>query len=222
MANTPLLKIKLQLVSAIIILSSVVSGQIPIAVVEFEGKNISQAEASILTDRLRNELFRTDAFQVLERELMEQILSEQNFQLSGCTSNECLIEIGRLVGVRQMLGGSIGRVGNVFTVSARVVDVSTGQLLHVADYDYKGEIGELLTTGMREVAVKLSDLTRLAVSDPKTPILTSNESSQREDAPIETQNTNNMEKELDKNKKRKQLIVFLSWSVLVLIANSSF
>lgn len=158
MVNTTLLKIKLQLVSAVIILSSAVSGQIPIAVVEFEGKNISQAEASILTDRLRNELFRTDAFQVLERGLMEQILTEQDFQLSGCTTNECLVEVGKLVGVGMIVGGSIGKVGNVFTVSARLVDVETGKLMQVTDYDYEGQIGDLLKSGMQKVAIELSNL----------------------------------------------------------------
>ncbi len=156
MVNAPLLKNKIQLVSAVIFLSSAVSGQIPIAVVEFEGKNISQAEASILTDRLRNELFRTDAFQVIEREMVEQILSEQDFQLSGCTTNECLVEVGKLVGVGIIVGGSIGKVGNVFTVSARLVDVETGKLVQVTDYDYEGEIGELLKSGMRGVALELS------------------------------------------------------------------
>ncbi len=206
----------------ILFLVSITRAQIPIAVVEFDGKNISQEEASVLTNRLRNELFRIGEFQVLERELMEQILSEQDFQLSGCTSNECLIEVGRLVGVRQMLGGSIGRVGNVFTVSARVVDVSTGQLLHVADYDYRGEIGELLTTGMREVAVKLSDLTGLAVSDPKTSILISNESSQREEAPIETQNAEAGEGELEKNGIGGAASIFLGWIAMILLVNYLF
>ena len=121
-----------------------------------------------------------------------------------------------------MLGGSIGRVGNVFTVSARVVDVSTGQLLHVADYDYKGEIGELLTTGMREVAVKLSDLTGLAVSDPKTSILISNESSQREEAPIETQNAEAGEGELEKNGIGGAASIFLGWIAMILLVNYLF
>ncbi|MCH8024633.1 MAG: DUF2380 domain-containing protein [Candidatus Marinimicrobia bacterium] len=157
MVNTTLLKINLQLVLSIIFLSSAVSGQIPIAVVEFEGKNISQAEASILTDRLRNELFRLGAFQVLEREMVEQILSEQDFQLSGCTTNECLVEVGKLIGVSIIVGGSIGKVGNVFTVSARLVDVETGKLMQVTDYDYEGQIGDLLKSGMQKVAIELSN-----------------------------------------------------------------
>ncbi|MBA7600625.1 hypothetical protein ES703_07683 [subsurface metagenome] len=129
---------------------------IPIAIVEFEGNGISQTEAIALTDRLRNELFRLGAFEVVERGMMETILNEQDFQLTGCTSNECLVEVGQLLGARQVVGGRISRVGAMFTVSARVVDVQTGKLLGVSDFDLRGGLEEMLTDGMKQVAVMLS------------------------------------------------------------------
>ena len=129
---------------------------IPIAIVEFEGNGISQTEAIALTDRLRNELFRLGAFEVVERGMMETILTEQDFQMTGCTSNECLVEVGQLLGARQVVGGRISRVGAMFTVSARVVDVQTGKLLGVSDYDIRGGLEEMLTVGMKQVAVMLS------------------------------------------------------------------
>ena len=133
------------------------SGQaITIAVMDFDGFGISQMEAIALTNRLRNELFRLGAFEVVDRGMMENILTEQDFQLTGCTSNECLVEVGRLLGAKQMMGGSISKVGNTFSVSARLVDVETGRLLAVSDYDLKAEIDDMLTTGMRVVALMLS------------------------------------------------------------------
>jgi len=133
------------------------SGQaIPIAVMDFDGFGISQVEAIALTNRLRNELFRLGAFDVVDRGMMENILNEQNFQMVGCTSNECLVEVGRLLGAKQMMGGSISKVGNTFSVSARLVDVETGRLLAVSDYDLRAEIDDMLTTGMRIVALMLS------------------------------------------------------------------
>ncbi len=129
---------------------------IPIAVVEFEGNGISQTEAIALTDRLRNELFRLGAFEVVERGMMETILTEQDFQMTGCTSNDCLVEVGQLLGARQVVGGRISRVGAMFTVSARVVDVQTGKLLGVSDFDLRGGLEEMLTDGMKQVALMLS------------------------------------------------------------------
>lgn len=129
--------------------------QVPTAVIDFEGKGISQTEASALTDRLRTELFNV-GFQVMERGLMEEILTEQGFQQTGCTSDECVVEVGKIVGVSQMVGGSISKVGNIFSVSARIVDVETGKIIQMVTHDYQGEISGLLTNGMKQVASLLS------------------------------------------------------------------
>ncbi|MCH7498331.1 MAG: DUF2380 domain-containing protein [Candidatus Marinimicrobia bacterium] len=129
---------------------------IPIAILDFDGFGISQTEAIALTNRLRNELFRLGRFEVVDRGMMENILSEQDFQQTGCTSNDCLVEVGRLLGARQMVGGSISKVGGTFTVSARLVDVETGKVLSVSDFDLRGELDDLLTRGMAQVAARLS------------------------------------------------------------------
>ena len=147
----------LLLVGAVIFQVSFLPAQaIPIAVMDFDGFGISQMEAIALSNRLRNELFRLGTFDVVDRGMMENILTEQDFQMVGCTSNECLVEVGQLLGAKQMMGGSISKVGNTFSVSARLVDVETGRLLAVSDYDLKAEIDDMLTTGMRIVALMLS------------------------------------------------------------------
>ena len=79
-----------------------------IAVLDFEGKDISDSEASILTDRLRSELFNLGNYKVLERALMEDILREQGLQQSGiCNSSECAVEIGNLLGTRGKEFGTV-------------------------------------------------------------------------------------------------------------------
>ena len=37
---------------------------------------------------------------------MDEVINEQGLQQSGCVSNECAIEIGQLVGVEKIIGGS--------------------------------------------------------------------------------------------------------------------
>ncbi len=147
----------LLLAGAILLQVSFLPAQnIPIAIMDFDGFGISQVEAIALSNRLRNELFRLGTFEVVDRGMMENILNEQNFQMVGCTSNECLVEVGQLLGARQMVGGSISKVGAMFTVSARVVDVQTGKLLGVSDFDLRGGLEEMLTDGMKQVALMLS------------------------------------------------------------------
>ena len=118
-------------------------------------KFISEGDCRALVDRLRTELFNTKYYKVIEREMMEQIIKEQGFQQSGCSTDECMVEIWKLIGVEKIIGGSISQVGNVFSVSARIVNVETGEIETTGVYDHMGNIGELLTGGMKKVAYEL-------------------------------------------------------------------
>ncbi|MFC1484441.1 CsgG/HfaB family protein [Candidatus Neomarinimicrobiota bacterium] len=153
------------------VLPSTASAQgIAIAVLDFEGFGISRTDAIALTNRLRNELFRLGTFNVVERGMMESILAEQDFQLTGCTTDECLVEVGRLIGAQQMIGGSISKVGGTFTVSARRVDVESGIIIGVSDYDLQGALDDLLMRGMRMVAFRLAGLEGKEVIPTRPPV----------------------------------------------------
>jgi hypothetical protein len=54
-----------------------------------------------------------------------------------------------------MVAGSIGKVGTVYTVSARIFDVQTGKILKSVNYDHIGDIGQLLIKGMKAVVQQL-------------------------------------------------------------------
>ena len=133
-----------------------------IAVANFEGVGISTDEAIILSNRLRVELVRQceDASDciVIERSSMEEILKEQKFQYSGCVSNACIVRIGQLLGARSIIGGSIGKVGNVYTINAREINVETGEIRNVATFDHDGAIEFLLSEGMLRIAMELLGL----------------------------------------------------------------
>jgi TolB-like protein len=152
-----------------LLVTSAAAQQTTLAVIDLEGIGVSQSEAVALSNRLRNELFRIGSFTVVERGLMEEILGEQDFQQTGCTSNECLVELGRILGVEQMVGGTISRVGTIFSVSARLIAVETGEVLNVSDYDLGGGLEEMLTTGMQQVALVLSSQVTAKAPVPDTP-----------------------------------------------------
>ena len=130
-----------------------------IAVGEFEANGVSKSDAGILTDRLRAELINTGVFRVMERSQMEAILKEQSFQQSGaCTSSECQVQVGQLLGVDRMVAGIIGLLGgDVFTVSTRMLDVQTGEVLFTVSQDYQGPISGMLSKVIPEVARKLGN-----------------------------------------------------------------
>ena len=119
-----------------------------VAVLQFDAANISEAEVNILTGRLSTELVKLGSFTVVERAQMEEVLKEQGLQQSGCTTSECAVEVGALLGVDKMITGSIGRIGTLYTLSARIIDVETGEILKQVSLDVSGTIETVLTLSL--------------------------------------------------------------------------
>ncbi len=129
---------------------------INIAVMDLESRGgLSEAETGTLTDRLRSLLVRTNAFNVVDRGLMDEVLKEQGFQMSGCTSTDCAVEAGKILGVEQMVSGNIGRIGRLYTVDIVLIDVETSKIIKSLTRDYSGEI-EGLVGLMKSIADELA------------------------------------------------------------------
>jgi hypothetical protein len=130
--------------------------KIAVAVNDLVGQGVDQATAAVISERLRVELINTQAFRVMERAQMQTILQEQGFQESDvCNSNECVVKMGQLFGVEQMVIGTIGSVGNLYTISLRMVNVATGEALYTASEDCRCSIEEVLTNATKNIAMKL-------------------------------------------------------------------
>jgi uncharacterized protein (TIGR02145 family) len=118
-----------------------------VAVLEFNStsRQIGKDELATLGNRFRTLLVKTNAFDVVEREKMSDILKEQNFILSdNCNSAECAVQVGQLLGVEFMIAGDIGKLGNIYSVDLRLIDVSSGKILQTENEDHDGEVGGLL------------------------------------------------------------------------------
>ncbi len=110
-----------------------------IAILDFTTTGgVSKQETVTLGNRLRSMLVRTNAYVVLERGKMEEILQEQGFQQSGCTTTECAVEVGRLLNMQKMVSGSFGKVGQTYTIDLALIDVGTAQIEQSFFRDYKG------------------------------------------------------------------------------------
>ncbi len=139
----------------LIMLSQLFSQSITVAVLDFDGANISKDELVILADRLSSEIFKLGEYTVVERSAMDEILSEQGFQQSGCTTTDCAVEVGALLGVQKMVTGSIGKIGNLYTITAKSINVETGGLDNQISLDVSGTIEVLLTETMSQVSKQL-------------------------------------------------------------------
>jgi len=119
-------------------------GKQTVAILDFEGRGINQMEAATLTDRLMSEMVSTNAVIMVERNQMNEILQEQGLQQSGCTSSECAAEVGALLGVQNMVSGAFGKLGNTYTVDAKMFSVETGATIRSSSKTHKGDVDGLL------------------------------------------------------------------------------
>jgi len=85
-------------------------GQTTIAVFEFENNGLEPFEVRQLSTRLESELVKLGKYNVVERSKIDEILKEQKLQMSGCVE-ECLIDVGEMLGAKQIILGSVGRLG---------------------------------------------------------------------------------------------------------------
>lgn len=152
---------------------SLAQEKMSIAVLSLQGNGISSSEALVLTDELRSVLVQTGKYNVLERNNMESILNEQGFQMSGCTSTECAVEAGKLLGVQKMIAGSIGKLGALYNITIRIFDVETGRIEQTASKRHEGSIEQLLDvikqTGYELSASKMETTKDLVLPDDQSP-----------------------------------------------------
>jgi TolB-like protein len=141
-----------------------------IAVSDLIGQGVDQASAAIISDRLRTELFNAGAFKVLERQSMQDILKEQGFQQSGCTSDQCLVEIGQVLGVSQIISGTVGKLGGMFTLNIRMIDVKTAEIVYTTSIDCRCAIEDVLTNSVPSIAGKIAaSVGKPITAAPKAP-----------------------------------------------------
>jgi len=126
-----------------------------IAVLPLEGQGISDSETGILTERLRSALVQDGRYDVVERTQMDDIMKEQGFQQTGCLTDECLVQAGLILGAKQMVTGTVGKIGNSFAIDIRLFDVETAKIIKAVTRDHQGTIDGLLTV-MEEIAFELA------------------------------------------------------------------
>ena len=137
----------LKIFAFILALSNITAqeSQTTLAILDFEGRGINSLEAATLTDRFTSEIGKTETMTLVDRTMVEEILKEQGFQQSGCTTDECAVEVGAMLGVQFMISGAIGKLGDTFTIDAKMVSVESGASVETRNVTYIGKVDGLVT-----------------------------------------------------------------------------
>jgi len=138
-------------------LSPLIGQDLPtVAIMEFEPSGMSKTDAANITSRFGYELSKTNRFRITERQMMEEILKEQQFQLSGCTSSECVVEVGQLLSVKYMIAGEVSKTFDLYSLHVRIISVESGVVIAQVIEDYEGSARDFITGTVRNAALKLA------------------------------------------------------------------
>lgn len=126
-----------------------------VAVLDFEPVDVSKLEAVMIGDMVREELVRQGRFTVLERKNMNAILKEQSFQATGCSTEECRVQMGQLLNAEIVVSGQLVKSGETWQVTAKALDVATAKIVNAARVDVEdlakaGPALEQLVTALAE------------------------------------------------------------------------
>lgn len=127
-----------------------------VAIMEFKSSGMSSTDAANITSRFGYELSKTNRFRITERQMMEEILNEQQFQLSGCTSSECVVEVGQLLSVEYMIAGEVSKTFDLYSLHVRIISVESGEVIAQVIEDYEGSARYFITGTVRNAALKLA------------------------------------------------------------------
>jgi TolB-like protein len=139
-----------------------------LAVMELDLSAGVPAEArTSLSDILREQLWKTGRFRVVDRNNMERIMKEQGFQLSDCTSKECAVKVGQLLGVEEMVTGNVTLLGKTYIISVQMTKVETGEIEKMAsDRCPACELDQLIGS-IDKVSAALAEAVGGTVAPPK-------------------------------------------------------
>ena len=71
-------------------------------------------------------------YEMVERARIDQIIQEQNFQMTGMVSDETAVSIGKFLGAQVIVIGDISGTGSTRRLVFRALDVETGKILGIS------------------------------------------------------------------------------------------
>lgn len=90
---------------------------------------IKSIEGSLIAERVVTRLTEGGQVRVVERAMIDKIMEEQKLSAAGFVDPSTTVEVGRLLGARGILSGTITDLGDVIEIHARLLNVETGEVV---------------------------------------------------------------------------------------------
>lgn len=103
-----------------------------IAVLDFQlqGENFDNKDmGTIVAEWFITAMVREGRFDVVERRMLEKILGEQKLAMTGVVDATSATQIGKLLGVKVIITGSVMKFKEVTEINARIIDVESASII---------------------------------------------------------------------------------------------
>lgn len=127
-----------------------------IAVMDFQvqGEKLETDDiGKIVAEWLITALVQEGRFDVIERRLLEKILQEQKLGVSGVADSDSVAKLGKVLGAKIVVTGSVMKFRQLMEVNARLINVENGSI--IAAEKVKSESAAKLEDLVTEMAVKI-------------------------------------------------------------------
>jgi TolB-like protein len=122
--------------------------KLTVAILDLTAKGVPNIISNAITDVIRSEFVNIGNFTVVERSQMKAVLEEQGLQMTGCTDSACAVQFGKILSARRIVIGEVNKIGSSILITARYVDVQTGESMFSAT-DKADSIDSLDTAAIR-------------------------------------------------------------------------
>jgi TolB-like protein len=126
MGRVPAAVLLLPVLLGILLFPCPSAGEMVLAVPDFQAVGCMPYLSSGVAEQVRAKLTGRGPWTLLESSQMAKIASEHRLSMSGLMDEKKAISVGKVLGAQYLIVGSVSLTGSVFTLTARLVDVSSG------------------------------------------------------------------------------------------------
>ncbi len=166
-----------------------------VALYQLAGDGVEVSLTNVIANRISSELINLGVYKVIDRTEMNKALQPRGLQSGGsCDDAICLAKIGKILEVERIISGSITKIGTLYTINLRVLNVSTSEIIYTVNADCEGSISTLLGTTSQNLAQKL--VLGKATSLPLQSVTSGSTSTQSPTNNTKPQQTNNSNQDI--------------------------
>jgi len=125
-----------------------------IAVLDFQlqGENFDSKDmGTIVAEWFITAMVREGRFDVVERRMLEKILGEQKLAMTGIVDASSATQIGKLLGVKVIISGSVMKLKEVTEINARIIDVESASIIAAEN------IKSTSTAKLQDLVIEMSE-----------------------------------------------------------------